>query len=47
MDRNRFNADVRPYVTQVPVGKQGVGFDWIELDAWFDEYRRAASLPEH
>jgi hypothetical protein len=38
MDRNRFNAEVRPYLTEVPIGKQGVGFDRLELDAWFDEY---------
>jgi hypothetical protein len=38
MDRNRFNAEVHPYLTEVPIGKQGVGFDRLELDAWFDEY---------
>jgi predicted DNA-binding transcriptional regulator AlpA len=38
MDRNRFNAEVRPYVTEVPIGKQGVGFDRLELDAWLDDY---------
>jgi hypothetical protein len=38
MDRNRFNAEVRPYVTEVPIGKQGVGFDRLELDAWLDNY---------
>ena len=27
MDRNRFNAEVRPHVTEIPIGKQGVGFD--------------------
>lgn len=38
MDRNRFNAEVRPFLTEVPIGKQGVGFDRLELDAWFDDY---------
>jgi hypothetical protein len=38
MDRNRFNAQVRPYLTEVPIGKQGVGFDRLELDAWLDDY---------
>jgi hypothetical protein len=38
MDRNRFNVEVRPYVTEVPIGKQGVGFDRLELDAWLDNY---------
>ena len=38
MDRNRFNAEVRPYMTEIPIGKQGIGFDRLELDAWVDEY---------
>jgi hypothetical protein len=38
MDRNRFNAEVRPYLTVVPIGKQGIAFDRLELDAWVDEY---------
>ncbi len=38
MDRNRFNAEVRPFVTEVPIGKQGIGFDRLELDAWLDDY---------
>ena len=25
MDRNRFNAEVRPHVMELPIGKQGVG----------------------
>ncbi len=38
MDRNRFNVEVRPYLTEVPVGTQGIGFDRLELDAWFEDY---------
>ena len=38
MDRNRFNAEVRPHVTEIRVGTQGVAFDRLELDAWADEY---------
>ncbi|MFY0609934.1 MAG: hypothetical protein JXQ99_00295 [Hyphomicrobiaceae bacterium] len=38
MDRNRFNAEVRPFVTEVPIGAQGIGFDRLELDAWVGEY---------
>ncbi len=38
MDRNRFNAEVRPHVTTVPIGRQGIGFDRLELDAWVDDY---------
>ncbi len=38
MDRRRFNAEVRPYLTEIPIGKQGVAFDRVELDDWMDEY---------
>ena len=38
MDRNRFNSEVRPYLTEFPIGKQGIGFDRLELDAWVDDY---------
>jgi hypothetical protein len=52
MDRNRFNAEVRPYLTNIPIGRQGIAFDRLELDAWVDEYksrngrRLKASKPE-
>ncbi len=38
MDRNRFGAEVRPYVTTIPIGRQGIAFDRLELDAWVDDY---------
>jgi hypothetical protein len=38
MDRNRFNSDVRPYVTEIPIGEQGIAFDRLELDRWVDDY---------
>ena len=38
MDRGRFNREVRPYLTEIPIGKQGIGFDRLELDAWVDDY---------
>jgi hypothetical protein len=38
MDRNRFNTEVRPHLSEIPIGKQGIGFDRLELDAWVDEY---------
>jgi hypothetical protein len=38
MDRNKFNADVRPYLTEIPLGKQAVAFDRLEIDDWVDEY---------
>ncbi len=39
MDRNRFNAEVRPYVPEIPIGSQGIAFDRLDLDAWVDEYK--------
>jgi predicted DNA-binding transcriptional regulator AlpA len=45
MDRNRFNADVRPYVTEVPLGKQAIAFDRLELDAWVDDYIQCNGRP--
>jgi hypothetical protein len=39
MDPNRFNAEVRPYLTEMRIGKQGVAFDRIDLDTWADQYK--------
>jgi len=33
MDRDGFNAEVRPYVTNISIGRQGIAFDQLELDA--------------
>jgi hypothetical protein len=38
MDRNRFNAEVRPYIKMIPIGQQGIAFDRLELDAWVEDY---------
>ena len=38
MDRNRFNREVRPHLTEVRIGVQGIAFDRLELDAWADDY---------
>ncbi len=39
MDKNRFDREVRPSLTEFPIGDQGVGFDRLDLDNWFDEYK--------
>ncbi len=39
MDPNRFNEEVRPYLTEIPIGKQGIGYDRLDLDAWLEEYK--------
>ncbi|HRK19794.1 MAG TPA: hypothetical protein PK970_12605 [Hyphomicrobiaceae bacterium] len=45
MDRNRFNAEVRPHLTEVPIGAQGIGFDRLELDAWIEDYKSRNGRP--
>jgi hypothetical protein len=45
MSRAVFNLDVRPYVTVMPIGKQGIGFDRLDLDAWWEQYKRRNERP--
>ena len=45
MDRNRFNAEVRPRLTELRIGTQGVAFDRLELDAWADDYVQRNGRP--
>ncbi|MES9830528.1 MAG: hypothetical protein ABW201_19920 [Candidatus Thiodiazotropha sp.] len=40
MDRNRFDNEVRPYLVEIPIGKQGIAFDRVDLDAWADQYKQ-------
>ena len=44
MCRAVFNETVRPHVREFPIGKQGVGFDRLELDEWADAYIAAHSI---
>lgn len=45
MDRNRFNAEVRPLVTEIRIGRQGIAFDRLDLDAWADDYKSRNGRP--
>ena len=45
MDKDRFNAEVRPYLIEIPIGKQGIAFDRLDLDAWADQYRDREGRP--
>ena len=45
MDRNRFNREVRPDLTELRIGRQGVAFDRLEMDAWVDHYMRCNGRP--
>jgi hypothetical protein len=45
MDKNRFNADVRPFLSEIPIGVQGIAFDRLELDAFADYYVQVRGRP--
>jgi len=45
MDRNRFNAEVRPLLTEIPIGRQGIAFDRLELDAWAENQKSRNGRP--
>lgn len=45
MDRNRFRAEVRPYVREVHIGERGIAFDRLDLDAWVDSYFERNARP--
>ena len=41
MDKNRFNTEVRPSLTEMKIGTQGIAFDRLELDAWVDDLKNS------
>lgn len=45
MDRNRFGVEVRPYLTEIPIGSHGIAFDRLELDAWAEQYKNRNGRP--
>jgi hypothetical protein len=45
MNPNLFNDEVRPHLTEIPIGKQGIGFDRLDLDAWFEDYKSRNGRP--
>ena len=45
MDRHRFNDEVRPYLTVLPIGETGIAFDRLDLDAWVDDYKQCKGRP--
>jgi hypothetical protein len=45
MDRNRFNREVRPFITSIPIGRQGLAFDRLELDAWVEDHKSRNGRP--
>ena len=45
MDRNRFNKEVRGEIIEMPIGKQGIAFDRLDLDAWIEHYKQCSGRP--
>jgi hypothetical protein len=46
MDRNRFNAEVRPHLHRDSGGRtRGIAFDRLELDAWAEQYAARNGRP--
>jgi predicted DNA-binding transcriptional regulator AlpA len=45
MDINRFNREVRPLLIEIRIGKQGVAFDRLDLDAWVEQYKQRNECP--
>ncbi len=43
MDRHCFNREVRPYVVEIRIGKQGIAFDKVDLDDWVTETKKQAA----
>ncbi len=45
IDRNRFNAEVRPFLIEIPFGRQVITFDRLEIDAWIEDYIQRNGRP--
>jgi hypothetical protein len=45
MDKNRFNTEVRPFLTEIRIGSQGVAFDRLDLDSFADQYKNRNGRP--
>jgi hypothetical protein len=45
MDRNRFCKEVKPNLIAVPIGTQGISYDRLDLDEWWEEYKSSNGQP--
>lgn len=45
MSRSVFDLDVKPHLTIIPIGKQGIGFDRLDLDAWLEHHKKRNGCP--
>jgi predicted DNA-binding transcriptional regulator AlpA len=45
MSRSLFNEVIRPTLIEIPIGRQGIAFDRLELDAALDDYKQRNGRP--
>jgi hypothetical protein len=45
MDKNRFNREVRPHLTEIRIGTQGRAFDRLEMEAAAEDYKSRNGIP--
>src|SRR5580658_4154089 len=45
MDKNRFNREVRPHLTEIRIGIQGRAFDRLEMEVAAEEYKSRNGIP--
>jgi hypothetical protein len=45
MNKNLFNREVRPHLTEIRIGRQGRAFDRLEMEASAEEYRSRNGRP--
>lgn len=45
MDKNRFNREIRRLLTQIRIGRQGVAFDLLEMQAAAEDYKSRNGRP--
>src|ERR1043165_216566 len=45
MDKNRFNKEVKPLLSIIPMGKRGIAFDRLDLDEWVEHYKECNGRP--
>jgi hypothetical protein len=45
MDKNRFNREVRPHLTEIRIGIQGRAFDRLEMEIAAEEYKSRNGIP--
>ncbi|MEQ1557826.1 MAG: hypothetical protein ABL933_02655 [Methyloglobulus sp.] len=45
VNKNFFNSEIRPYLSAIKIGIQGIAFDRNEMDSWVDEYKKFNGKP--